>query len=201
MLPTLAVLTAALLANEPGPADDPPPDPVETEPDPVETQPDPVETTPATTPAAAAHKDYNAPWRQGRSRLSLSGGLIAFGDSGSDFAIGGSYGYFIVDNLELGVDVLMTFGEAPFTLRTGPSLLYIVPIEAEAQPYFGAFYRHWFITDSAFLDQDTIGGRLGIVVRTSGVFFQLGLVAEQTISECEDDCTAFYPELGFSLLL
>jgi len=186
-------LVAALALTEPAPteeADEPP----------VEETSEPAPAAAPLPPLASLKKDYNAPWRQGRSRLAMGGGVS--GLTGSNlFYVAVSYGYFIVDNLELGVDALMLFGDQPFQLRVGPGLLYIVPIEAEVQPYVGAFYRHWFVPDDAFLDQDTLGGRLGLVLRSGGTFLQLGLVMESIISTCDDDCTSFYPELGFSISL
>ncbi|MCC6621461.1 MAG: hypothetical protein IT385_09400 [Deltaproteobacteria bacterium] len=151
-------------------------------------------------PAWAGEPDYNAPWRQGRSRLGLGGGLIGLSGS-DDFYFGLSYGYFIVDNLELGVDTLLTFGSQPFTARVGPSLLYVIPVEAQVQPYVGGFYRHWFISDDALADLDSLGWRAGLVLRTGGTFLQLGIVMESVL-DCEgDDCTSFYPELALSLSL
>jgi len=150
-------------------------------------------------PPWAGEPDYNTPWRQGRSRLSLGAGLAGFTGS-ADFYFGLSYGYFIVDNLELGVDSLLTFGDQPFTARVGPSLLYVFPVEAPVQPYAGGFYRHWFIADDLVADLDTLGWRAGLVLRSGGTFLLLG-VAMESILDCDDDCTSFYPELGFSLSL
>lgn len=198
MVSTLAVF-AALLASAPEP--EPPP---ESAPD-TEEAPEAAPTDEAppvdipTGPSRAAKKDFNAPWRQGRSRLGISGGAVGFDGTSNDFYLGASYGYFVVDNLELAVDTVLTFGDSPFTWRVGPMLTFIVPVESEFQPYLGGFYRHWFIADSAFLDQDTLGGKLGVVIRSSGVFFQLGVVIERTVSQCDADCTAIYPELGLSL--
>lgn len=153
-------------------------------------------------PPQSVERDYNAPWRQGRSRLGFAGGASAFTGGPTTFYLGATYGYFVVDNLELGIDALFLFGGDPgFMLRTGPALTFIVPFESEVQPYIGAFYRHWFIPDSTFLDQDTIGGKLGIILRSS-VFLQVGIVVEHFVSECNDeleDCTVIYPELGFSI--
>ncbi|MFO0745214.1 MAG: hypothetical protein U1F43_05980 [Myxococcota bacterium] len=178
MLPTLAVLVA-LVASDPS-------DPSAPE---------------IPSGQAQARQDYNAPWRQGHSRLSLGGGAAGFSGDGTDFYIGAAYGYFVVDNLELGIDAILTFGDAPFMARVGPSLTYIIPVQAAVQPYLGGFYRHWFIADQAFLDEDTLGAKLGVVIRSSGLFIQLGLVAEHTVSTCDEDCTAFYPEIGLSLTL
>jgi len=158
-----------------------------------------------TTESPQLERDYNAPWRQGRSRLGFTGGASVFGGGGNDtqFYLGGSYGYFVVDNLELGIDALFLFGgQTDFMLRTGPSLTFVVPFESDFQPYIGAFYRHWFITDAAFADVDTLGGKLGIFITSSTVFLQLGVVVERVVSACDDalqDCTSVYPELGFSI--
>ncbi|MFT7579030.1 MAG: hypothetical protein ACI9MR_000692 [Myxococcota bacterium] len=146
-----------------------------------------------------ATSTLKTPYYQGRTRLALNGGYIS---SGSDdrFLIAASFGVFVIDNLEAGLDTQIQFG-SPFIGQLGPAIRYIYPVTRELHPYFGGFYRHWFV-GSNIDDIDTVGVRGGLMIDAGQVFFQIGAVYEATISECSGDgCNDFYPELGISLLL
>ncbi|TNF26727.1 MAG: hypothetical protein EP329_20800 [Deltaproteobacteria bacterium] len=147
-------------------------------------------------PAAAA-PDAN-PFAQGRSRVGISGGGV--GSAGHyDFYIAGSFGYFLVDNLELGGDLALWFGDTPFYAQLGPAVRYIVPLDADVKPYLGAFYRHWFMTGDA-ADADTVGARLGLLIQSRSFWLTLGAAYEAVVSECSGDCDDFYPEFGLSFV-
>jgi len=152
-------------------------------------------------PAAAAAEGparASTPYSQGKMRVGLGGG--GFGRSGNvSFYAAGSFGVFVVDNLELGADLGLFFGSGPFTMQLGPTLRYIIPAHEAIHPYFGAFYYHWFIGDG-LPDVDTVGGRLGALIRTSHLYFGIGLVYEHIVSACARDCGSFYPEFGVSFL-
>lgn len=136
------------------------------------------------------------PYDQGRVRVGVSGGGI--GRSGQvDFYISAAFGYFVVDNLELGADLTLWFGDTPFTAQLGPTLRYIIPIDGPVKPYLGAFYRHWFVSGPD-PDADTVGGRAGVIIHTSGAFFSLGAAYEAVVSDCDVGCSSFYPEFGIS---
>lgn len=139
------------------------------------------------------------PYDQGRVRVGLSGGGV--GRSGQvDIYVSAAFGYFVVDNLELGADLTLWFGDTPFTAQLGPTLRYIIPLDGPVKPYLGAFYRHWFVSGPD-PDADTLGGRAGVIIHSSSVFFSIGAAYEAVISACDAGCSSFYPEFGISFFL
>ena len=138
------------------------------------------------------------PYQQGKVRLGVGGGLL--GNSNAwNFGLALSVGYFVADNIELGVDSAIQFGDDPFAAYLGPTFKVFFPIDRTVHPYLGAFYRHWFFTAGQD-DHDTVGARAGVAVRTGATYFGIGVVYEVIISACEDHCSTFYPELGLSVL-
>ena len=153
---------------------------------------------PAPARAVSPPDALTTPFYQGRTRVGLSGGGI--GHSGNlDFYISGSFGYFVLDNLELGVDLSLWFGDTPFTAQLGPAVRYILPLDSPVQPYIGAFYRHWFVS-GADPDADTVGARLGVLIHSQSIWFTLGLAYEAVVSQCSGDCSSIYPEFGLSFV-
>ncbi len=138
------------------------------------------------------------PYAQGKVRVGVGGGLLSRG-SEWNFGLSLSFGYFVVDNVELGADSAIQFGDDPFAAMLGPTARVLFPINEAVHPYLGAFYRHWFLT-GGLDDFDTVGARAGIVVRTGVTYFGIGLVYEAIVSECEGDCAELYPELGVSVV-
>lgn len=148
--------------------------------------------------AEAPAERATTPFSQGRTRVGLAGG--ATGGAGHlDFYIAGSFGYYVVDNLELGVDLAFWFGDTPFFAQLGPAVRFIVPLDAPVKPYLGAFYRHWFVT-GVDPDADTVGARLGLLIQSSNVWFTIGAAYEAVVSECSGDCDDLYPEFGLSFV-
>lgn len=175
LLPARALLTALALAAA-SPA--------------LATEPEPA---PAPAPAP------ETPFSQGKTRVGLSGG--GYGHSGNvDFYVAGSFGYFVLDNLEVGADLAVWFGDTPTTLQLGPGVRYVVPLAGPVQPYLGAFYRHWFVS-GADADVDTVGARGGVLIHSDHVWLTLGLAYEAYVSDCDGDCGDFYPEFGLAFVL
>jgi len=141
----------------------------------------------------------DSPYAQGKSRIGLGGGLFGSTVDRWNLAIAIQYGYFVADNIEVGVDGAVQFGRDPFAAQLGPTFRVLFPVSPVVHPFVGVFYRHWFLT-GGFDDQDTIGARMGIIIREGITFFGLGVVYEHIVSACEVDCGSFYPELGFSVL-
>lgn len=139
------------------------------------------------------------PYAQGRSRIGLGGGLFGSTVDRWNLSIALQYGYFVADNVEVGVDGAVQFGRDPFAAQLGPTFRVLFPVTSEVHPFVGVFYRHWFFT-GGFDDQDTVGARLGLIIRDGITFIAVGAVYEHIVSACEVDCGSFYPELGFSVL-
>lgn len=151
-------------------------------------------------PPAPAPPPKQGPYPQGKVRIGLGGGLFSSSDT-FDFGFSATVGYFVFDNIELGVDGAFQMGDSPFAAQLGPTVRAFFPINAAAHPYVGAFYRHWFLTEGLD-DVDSVGARAGIVVRTGVALFGIGLVYETIVSDCDGDgCSDLYPELGVSFIL
>ena len=140
------------------------------------------------------------PFDQGKMNLSIAGGSTSnFGER--YFAIGGGFGYFILDGLELGLAAVHQFGDGPSISQVQPRVRYVVqPLVGKFPliPYVGAFYNHWFIGDG-YTDVDAIGGRAGLIYLSGRILLGLGVAVERTVSECIEDCTAVYPDFSISL--
>ncbi len=141
------------------------------------------------------------PFDRGKFGLSGGGGSqTTFGYR--KFVIGIGVGYFVLDGVELGLSGLHQFGDGPSVSELSPSLRYIAqPLVGHSPliPYVGVFYRHWFI-GSSIDDVDTVGARAGALFLSGKIILGLGVVVEQTVSTCSDECTAVYPDftIGFS---
>ncbi|MBA3503738.1 MAG: hypothetical protein M4D80_31120 [Myxococcota bacterium] len=140
------------------------------------------------------------PFDQGKMNLSIGGGSTSNFDR-RYFAIGGGFGYFVLDGLELGIAAVHQFGDGPSISQIQPRVRYVVqPLVGRFPliPYVGAFYNHWFIGDG-YTDVDGIGGRVGLIYLSGRLLLGLGVAVERTVSECAEDCTAVYPDFSISL--
>ena len=146
------------------------------------------------------------PFARGRSRFSLSGGSVGqFGNS--YIVIGGGYGYFIANGLELGLDVAFYFGDDPSITTVSPNVRYVIWQLGAVKPYLGAFAQRQFMGEYRGIDLDdidSVGARGGVMVATGNSFFTGG-VAYAKVLDCggndqiELDCERVYPEFGFGL--
>jgi hypothetical protein len=150
--------------------------------------------------AGTAEVETSAPFQQGRGRVSFQlGSSFA---SGNDYLIlGAGAGYYVLNDLELGLDYELWLLGDPTLQRLSPGLRYVFDLPS-VKPYIGVFYRHTFVAN--FSDIDQLGARAGIYLVSSPNFFAgLGLVYERVLS-CKSDtiveCDAVYPEIsvGFS---
>ena len=140
-----------------------------------------------------------SPYLQGTHRLGVNGSLLEPGSDSWSVGFGLQYGYVLLKNFELGADVSFQFGEAPFAAILGPTARYYIPFSPDVHLYLGAFYRHWFL--SGLDDADSVGGRLGIVLRQEPTFLSLGAAYEHVVSTCHaKHCGTLYPEVSVSLL-
>lgn len=146
------------------------------------------------------------PFAQGRSRFSLSGGTVGqFGNS--YIVIGGGYGYFVANGLELGLDASFYFGDDPSITTVSPNVRYVIWQLGSVKPYLGAFAIRQFMGEFQGRDLDdidSVGARGGIVYGSGRTFLTLG-VAYAKVLDCEGndqialDCERVYPEFGFGI--
>lgn len=129
-------------------------------------------------PPAAAR---TTPFYQGRMRLALGLGFGASGTGSNRLAVGGGFGYFVLDGLEVGVDGSAWFGGGATIGNVGPQVRYVLHMVPGLQPYVGAFYRHWFLPGDDF---PALGGRAGIFYVGGGrVFIALGVAHEVPLDD------------------
>ena len=138
---------------------------------------------------------------QGSKRLSLEAGYGSFNSQGY-FILGVGGGYYILKDLEAGVDGEVWMGSSPGIYTLSPRLTYVLPLESRWKPYVGGFYKRTFYS-SGFDDLNSAGGRIGVL--TPGVarsYLSAGVVFEQYLS-CNSavygSCSQVYPELGVGL--
>ncbi len=146
--------------------------------------------------AVPAHAFASDAFDKGTRRLTvLVGSGTAFDES--YFIIGAGFGYYVADNLELGVDAESWSGGTYDITRVSPSVRYVLPARTEAKPYIGVFYQRTFISDLP--DRDALGGRAGLFWLTGQrTYFGAGLVHIRTLN-CEQSlyrpCSDTYPEI------
>lgn len=139
------------------------------------------------------------PFSRGSQAISIVAGAgSAFGD---DYIIlGGGYGYYVLDGLELGIDAQFWLSGDPSITKVSPQIRYVFTQPKTVKPYVGAFYRRTY-TDGLD-DLDSVGYRAGLNFMGQGNFyFGAGFVYE-SYRDCTEtvftDCSDTYPEILFS---
>jgi len=141
-----------------------------------------------------------ASFSQGSTRLSIVGGSgYAFNEN--YFVLGVGASYFVLDGLNLGLDVESWSGADPGIVKVSPSLQYVFYQVPTVSPYIGAFYRRSYI--EGFDDLDSTGGRAGVYIAVGrNTYFGLGMVYESYLS-CDsstyDACSDSYPEVSITV--
>jgi hypothetical protein len=123
----------------------------------------------------------------------VAGSGTAFRD---DYIIlGVGVGYYLLDGLEIGLDVQHWFSGDPSITKVSPQLKYVFTQPKVIKPYIGAFYRKTYIEN---LDnEDSFGYRAGAYFSgNNGVYIGGGIVYEEYL-DCAAfvDCTNTYPEI------
>jgi hypothetical protein len=146
-------------------------------------------------PSAIAH-----PFEQGAVRVSAGGGYVFVGEQGY-FSVGGSGGYFVLDGLELGVEVMTFLGPQPNITSVSPRITWTIWQIPVVHPYGGGFWSHWFVAQGE-PDFDTVGFRFGVQIRAgSRALVSAGVRRELQVPVCYlKGCSSWTPELGFSVM-
>jgi hypothetical protein len=136
------------------------------------------------TPLAQVHAaEVGASFAQGRSRFSVvAGNGYAFNDT--YFVVGVGAGYFVLDGLNVGLDVEWWSGGEPGIVKVSPSVQYVFYQVPSVAPYVGAFYRRSYVED--LQDLGSAGGRAGVYISAGrSTHFGLGMVYESYFS-CDE---------------
>lgn len=144
----------------------------------------------------------SGPFEQGSKSLSVVlGAGQAFNDNYT--IVGAGFGYYVLDGLELGIDVETWLGGEPSINKLSPQIRYVFTGSRELRPYIGTFFRKTSI--DGFVDLDSTGGRVGLIFSGGrGYHLGAGLVFENYL-DCNDtiftSCSDTYTELSFTFLL
>jgi len=153
------------------------------------------QTAPAPAPAPKPGPDPG-PFRKGRIRVGFYGGA---GNTYSRtyFILGAGAGYYVLNGLEVGVDVEGWLLKSPNIWKVTPQVRYVLWQISPIRPYVGAFWRQTYVDDS-FSDYDSYGARGGIAYRKGGNYLALGVVYEKfnDFNGIGDDYV-IYPEIAF----
>jgi len=142
------------------------------------------------------------PFEKGSSNLLVSGGSgSAFDDS--YFILGVGYGYYLLDGVQLGLDLEAWLGGDPSIYQLTPQVQYVFHQVPKVQPYIGAFYSRSYV--DGFDDLDAFGYRAGLYFAIGGNS-RIGIGgARREYQDCKEtvytDCESSYTELTFLFTL
>lgn len=141
---------------------------------------------------------FGAAFSKGATSIGIvAGSGRAFQD---DYIIlGVGVGYYVVNGLELGIDVQHWFSGDPSITKISPQIRYVFTPSKTIKPYVGAFYRRTFIDNLE--DDDSFGYRAGAYFSANnGVYIGGGIVYEE-FQDCSRfvDCANTYPEIIISV--
>lgn len=150
---------------------------------------------------AAAGQGQQNLFEEGSVRVSvLLGSGTAFGE---DYSIlGAGIGYYLADNVEIGIEGESWQGRGPGISRWSPQVQYVVPFGEVVRPYAGAFYRRTFIDQyDDFNDAGVRGGALFLYGHSA--YIGVGIAHERHLG-CDravfGTCSDTYPELQIAIL-
>ncbi len=140
------------------------------------------------------------PFDQGKTQFSLVVGAgTAFNQNYT--VLGAGLDYFVIDGLQLGVDIQAWSGGDRSIQKISPQMRLVLDTGSALQPYLGVFYRKTYIEN--FEDLESVGGRAGVYLRSGGDY-QVGAgYVFENYKNCNNvsfnDCTVSYPELTLSI--
>lgn len=117
--------------------------------------------------------------------------------------IGGGLGYYLVDGVELGIDLNVWTGGDRSVREVTPKVTYVYDNPSHVKPYLGAFYNRTYI--DGFEDRNAIGYRAGMYMpQGNRLLIGVGIVYTE-LQDCQESvfvsCSETYTELSvlFSL--
>ncbi len=111
--------------------------------------------------------------------------------------LGVGAGYYVIDGLEVGLDVEDWLGSGPRIYRVSPEVRYVFYEAETVKPYAGVFYRRNFIEGGE--DSNTVGFRAGGMFLTGKrSYIGIGVVYDKYLN-CNNSpfssCSDTYPEI------
>ena len=118
--------------------------------------------------------------------------------------LGVGVGYYVMQGLELGIDLQHWFSGEPSITKLSPQIRYVFTQPKVVKPYIGAFYRRTYYGDYRGIeldDQDSYGYRAGAYFSTDNRVYIGGGVVYEEYTDCNDstDCSSTYPEILFTV--
>ena len=118
--------------------------------------------------------------------------------------LGLSVGYYVVNGLELGIDLQHWFSGEPSITKVSPQIRYVFTQPKVVKPYLGAFYRRTYYGSYRGIDlddQDSYGYRAGAYFSTDNRVYIGGGVVYEQYKDCAEftDCSSTYPEILFTV--
>ena len=116
--------------------------------------------------ASASAEDGDAGlFAKGKKQVSVLGGTgYAFDET--YFVIGGGVSYFVMDGLNVGLQLEAWTGGDPSIVKYTASTNYVFYQSSRILPYVGAFYRYTDVENRDSLD--SVGGRAGAYMKIGG---------------------------------
>jgi hypothetical protein len=146
---------------------------------------------------AASAEDGEA-FFKGQKQFTVLGGTgYAFDES--YFVLGAGISYYLVNGLNVGLQLESWMGADPSILKITASSQYVFYQTARVKPYVGAFYRYTDVADRSSLD--SVGGRAGLYMQVGrNGYAGFGGVYESYL-DCNPriygSCDEVYPEVSF----
>ena len=111
--------------------------------------------------------------------------------------LGVGAGYYVIDGLEVGLDVEDWLGSGPRIYRVSPEIRYVFYTYEPMKPYAGVFYRRNFI--EGYDDNNIVGVRAGgIFLIGKRSYFGAGVAYDKYLN-CDKNqyssCSDTYPEV------
>jgi len=151
-----------------------------------------------TTVTSAIAAEDAGHFAKGRTQFTVLGGTgYAFDESYLVLGIGA--GYYVLDGLNVGLQLEAWLDGDPSLYKITPSINYVLYSVPRIKPYVGAFYRFTEIEDQPSLD--SAGGRAGVYLQLGrNGYAGLGAVYESYL-DCNTriyvSCDEVYPEVSF----
>jgi hypothetical protein len=148
----------------------------------------------------AGAADVAGVFGQGRTHVvAAAGNGHAFNDSYLVLGVGVSY--YVIDGLNLGLNVESWTGGDPGMRKITPSAQYVFYQVPRIKPYLGVFYRRSYVDGLA--DINSAGGRAGAYFQAGRNAYIGAAMVYESYLDCKSSvyrsCSSTYPEVSFTV--
>jgi len=141
---------------------------------------------------------FGALFEQGSKNVGINIG------AGSNFGVnytilGINANYFVVDNVQVGLEYRGWFGSGPAINEISVPVTYIVPLHKKFRPYVGGFYRRTFLDSSQGDSYSVYGVRGGVSMITSASSYASFGWVQEYYDHSGGDSSNGYPEVAVGI--